>query len=158
MTAEEESVPLSKSEHRLLSFLRKRAESEYVYRVDLKQAELAETLGISRQALSVKLRPLIEKNLIRTGRGFIEITEDGLATLGQFSRPVFILVKVEPTKRKDVYAKMEAAAIGKVNKVAGDVDLIIQVDGGSAAEVLDFISGLDGVISTMTYFTLESTG
>jgi len=158
MVEEEQPVPLSKSEYRLLSFLRKRAESEYVYRVDLKQAELAETLGISRQALSVKLRPLIEKNLIRTGRGFIEITEDGLSALGQFSRPVFILVKVEPTKRKEVYSKIAEAKLGKVNKVAGDVDLIMQVDGGSAAKVLDFVSGLDGVISTMTYFTLESIG
>ena len=155
---EEQSVPLSKSEHRLLTFLRKNAESEYVYRVDLKQAELAEILGISRQALSVKLRPLIERKVIRTGRGFIEITENGLSVIGQYGKPVFIMVKVEPTKRKEVYAKVGEAEMGKVDKVSGDVDLILQIDGGAAAIVLDFISGLDGVISTKTYFTLGSTG
>jgi len=48
--------PLTRSMHYLLSFLRSKARGEYVYRVDIKQADLARELNISRQALNIKLK------------------------------------------------------------------------------------------------------
>lgn len=153
---EEDAAPLTKSVYKLLTLLRNKAVSEYVYRVNIKQSELAKELNISRQALSVKLKPLIEKGYVRTGRGFIEVTEKGLMALGQYSKPAFILVSVEPEKREEVYRKVSELKIGRVNRVAGDVDLIIEVEGSKATEVLDFLSNLKGVTKTRTYFTLKS--
>ncbi|MFQ5712263.1 MAG: AsnC family transcriptional regulator [Candidatus Geothermarchaeales archaeon] len=155
--SKEEFVPLTKSAYKLLAILKEKAIGEYVHRVDIKQSELAKTLNISRQALSVKLRPLIEREYLRTGRGFIEITDKGLSALGYYSKPVYILICVEPGRRDEVYKKMQDMKIGKMNRVAGDVDLIVEVGGTKATEVLDFVSSLRGVISTKTYFTLELT-
>ena len=154
--SEEEKLPLTKSAYKLLSYLKKRAVGEYVYRVNIKQSDLAKELKISRQALSVKLKPLIERGFVRTGRGFIEITEKGLMALGHYSKPAFILVSVEPEMRDEVYREIAIRKFGKVSRVAGDVDLIIEVEGSRATEVLDFLSNLKGVTKTRTYFTLQS--
>ncbi len=147
--------PLTKSEYRLLAFLKERALAEYVYSVDMKQAELAKKLGISRQALSVKLRPLIERGYVRTGRGFVDLTEKSMSALGYYGKPAYILVKIEPGKRETLYRALKLGDINKISRVAGDVDLILEVDGTEAAKVLDRISTFEGVVETKTYFTLE---
>jgi len=147
--------PLTKSEYRLLAFLKERALGEYVYSVDMKQAELAKKLGISRQALSVKLRPLIERGYVRTGRGFVALSEKSMSALGYYGKPAYILVKIEPGKRETLYRALKLGDINKISRVAGDVDLILEVDGTEAAKVLDRISTFDGVVETKTYFTLE---
>lgn len=153
---EEEKVPLTKSAYKLLSLLRKKAVGEYVYRVSIKQSDLAKELKISRQALSVKLKPLVERGYVRTGRGFIEITEKGLMVLGYYSKPAYIMVSIQPETRDEIYRRISARKLGKVNRVAGDVDLIIEVEGSRATEVLDFLSNLKGVTKTKTYFTIQS--
>lgn len=156
--SKKELEPLSKSEFRLLSFLRERAKGEYVHRVDLKQSELADKLRISRQALSVKLRPLIDRGYIRTGRGFVELTEKSMTAMGLFGKPAYILVKIEPDKRERVYRELTEAKLGRVNRVAGDVDLVLEVDGSKASKVLDVVSSMKGILQTKTYFTLELLG
>ncbi|MFQ5951161.1 MAG: MarR family transcriptional regulator [Candidatus Geothermarchaeales archaeon] len=147
--------PLTKSEHRLLAFLKERSLGEFVYTVDMKQAELAKKLGISRQALSVKLRPLIERGYVRTGRGFVVLTEKSMSALGYYGKPAYILVKIEPRRRKEVYRTLKLAEINKISRVAGDADLILEVDGTEAARVLNRISTFEGVVETKTYFTLK---
>jgi len=142
--------------YKFLNFLMEHAIGEYVYRVDVKQSELAKKLNITRQALSVKLRPLIKGGYIRTGRGFIEITEKGMMLLGYLTTPVFILVSVEPAKREEIYRRLVEINIGRIHRVSGDVDLIIQVDGSKAAGVLNILSKMPGVRETKTYFTLET--
>jgi len=146
----------TRTTYKLLEFLKNNAVGEYVYKVDIKQSDLAKMLNITRQALSVKLRPLIQGGYIRTGRGFIEITEKGMMLLGYLTTPVFILVSVEPSKREEIYQKLVDLNIGRIHRVSGDVDLLIQVDGSRAAEVLNFLSKLAGVKETKTYFTLET--
>jgi len=146
----------TRSMYRLLEILREHAVGEYVYKVNIKQSELARRLNITRQALSVKLRPLIKGGYIRTGRGFIEITEKGMALIGYLTTPVFILVSVEPAKREEIYKKLLERNLGRIHRVSGDVDLIIQVDGSKAASLLNFLSKLPGVRETRTYFTLET--
>jgi len=118
------------------------------------QADLAKELNISRQALNIKLRPLIQNGYVRTGRGFIELTEKALEALGYYSKPVYIMVSVEPTKRPEVYSKIREKKIGRVVRVAGDVDLIVEAEASRAADILEFLSRLDGVKSTKTYFVL----
>jgi len=146
----------TRTTYKLLEFLKNNAKGEYVYIVTIKQSELAKMLNITRQALSVKLRPLIQAGYIRTGRGFIEITEKGMMLLGYLTAPVYILVSVDPAKRLEVYEKISKLVTGKVSRVSGDVDLIIEVDGSKAAEVLNVLSKMPGVRETKTYFTLES--
>ena len=146
----------TRTTYKLLEFLKNNAIGEYVYKVDIKQADLAKMLKITRQALSVKLRPLIQGGYVRTGRGFIEITERGMMLLGYLTTPVFILVSVEPPKREEIYKNLVELKIGRIHRVSGDVDLLIQVDGSKAAEVLNFLSRLSGVRETKTYFTLET--
>ena len=153
---ETEMMPLTKSAYRLLTYLKERASGEYVYRVDIKQSDLAKELGISRQALSIKLKPLIERGYVRTGRGFMEITEKGLMAMGYYAKPAFILVSVEPERRDEVYKEILSKKLGRVHRVAGDVDLLIEVEGSRATEVLDMLSTLKGVLKTRTYFTLQS--
>jgi len=146
----------TKTTYKLLEFLKENAVGEYVYRVDIKQSELAKMLGITRQALSIKLKPFIKSGIIRTGRGFIEITEKGMMLLGYITKPVYIMVRVDPERRVQVYDELKKLKHGKVSRVSGDFDLIIEIDGSRASEVLNLLSRLPGIEETKTYFTLET--
>jgi len=146
----------TKTTYKLLEFLKENATGEYVYRVDIKQSDLAKMLGITRQALSIKLKPFIKSGIIRTGRGFIEITEKGMMLLGYITKPVYIMVRVDPEKRVHVYNELKKLSYGKVSRVSGDFDLIIEVDGSRASDVLNLLSRLSGIEDTKTYFTLET--
>jgi len=64
-----------------------------VYTVDKPQSELAKELGITRQALNMHLHRLREEELVRTGRGFIELTTKALEFLGVERANSFIFVK-----------------------------------------------------------------
>jgi DNA-binding Lrp family transcriptional regulator len=86
--------------------LRENGKSASTYTLHLKQDELASKLGISRLALNVHLRKLRDLNYIRTGRGFIDVTEKGLTALGMSSTPAFVLIKVSPLKRSYAYDKI----------------------------------------------------
>lgn len=149
------TYPLTRSMHYLLNYLMNRAKGEYVYRVDIKQSELARELNISRQALNIKLRPLIKGGYLRTGRGFIELTEKALESLGRYSKPVYIMISVEPGKRPTVYSKLKNLKIGRIVRVAGDIDIIIETDGSKAASILESLSAMEGIKNTKTYFVLS---
>jgi len=146
----------TKTTYKLLEFLRENAIGEYVYRVDIKQSDLAKMLGITRQALSIKLKPFIKAGILRTGRGFIEITEKGMMLLGYITKPVYIMVSVNPERRMSVYNELRRLKYGRISRVSGDFDLIIEVDGSRASEVLNLLSRLSGIEETKTYFTLET--
>jgi len=146
----------TKTTYKLLEFLKENAVGEYVYRVDIKQSELAKMLGITRQALSIKLKPFIKSGIIRTGRGFIEITEKGMMLLGYITKPVYVMVRVDPERRVQVYDELKKLKHGKVSRVSGDFDIIIEIDGSRASEVLNLLSRLPGIEETKTYFTLET--
>ena len=91
---------------RLLRMLYEQGEPATTYTVKVKQSELAEQLGISRQALNVHLRKLRDFGCIRTGRGFIDITEEGLRVLGVFVNPAFVFIKISPLRREEAYQKI----------------------------------------------------
>jgi len=119
------------------------------------QDEIASELGITRQALNIQLRTLKELGYIRTGRGFIDLTEKALRFLGEKGK-VFVLVKIEPTKRKKVYDAIRKFKVKRACRVAGDVDLIIVVDKTRLDEILEEISSLDGVRRITTHVILET--
>ena len=59
----------------ILDMLKHNSQLLTIRRVNVSQKTLAETLGITRQALQQHLKHLRNEGLIRTGRGFIDITE-----------------------------------------------------------------------------------
>lgn len=149
-------VSLSKTILAILKMLKEKAKPEFVYVAPISQSELANKLGVTRQALNMHLRKLAKMGLARSGRGFIEITEKGLAVLGEYSKPAFVLISVEPTKRTEVYEAIKAMDVVRVNRLSGDVDLMVEVSGSDIPRFLGEVSKLPGVKQTKTYFVLET--
>jgi len=136
--------------------LYEKGKSTNTYTLQLKQDALAKQLNISRQALNVHLRRLRDLGCIRTGRGFIDVTDKGLELLGISSNPAFIFIKVSPLKRSHAYEKMKELAVQRAFRIAGDVDALLMVERGKLDEVLKSLSSIDGVQDTKSYLTIEA--
>jgi DNA-binding Lrp family transcriptional regulator len=136
--------------------LYERGKSTSTYTLSVKQDELSEQLGISRQALNVHLRKLKNTGYIRTGRGFIDITEKGLNALGVSTNPAFILIKVSPVKRIHVYAKIRELVVSRAFRIAGEVDALIIVERENLDEILKKLYAIEGIQDTRSYVTIET--
>lgn len=147
---------LTRRSIQLLRMLYEKGKSTNIYTLHLKQEELARQLSISRQALNVHLRKLRDLDYIRTGRGFIDVTEIGLNVLGMSSTPAFIFVKVSPLKRSHVYDQIRELKVQKAFRVAGDVDALVMVEREKLDEVLKKLSAIDGIQDTKSYLTIET--
>ena len=147
---------LTRRSMQLLSLLYQKGEPTNAYTLRLKQDVLAKQLGISRQALNVHLRKLRDLDYIRTGRGFIDVTERGLNALGVSSVPAFVLIKVSPLKRSHAYQKIKELAIQRAFRIAGDMDALAVVEREKLDEVLSELSTVDGVLDTKSYVTIET--
>ena len=147
---------LTRRSSQLLRTLYEQGKSTSTYTLHSKQDELAKQLGISRQALNVHLRRLRDLNYIRTGRGFIDVTEQGLSALGISSTPAFILIKVSPLKRSHAYEKIKELTVQRAFRIAGDVDVLVMVEGEKLDEVLKRLSSIDGIQDTKSYVTIEA--
>jgi DNA-binding Lrp family transcriptional regulator len=148
--------PLTKRSVQLLRKLFEKACFTTNYTLSAKQDELSAQLGISRQAYNVHLRKLKNRGYIRTGRGFIDITEKGLSALGISSTPAFILIKVSPTKRIEVYKKIKSIAVLQAFRIAGEVDALIVIESENLDEILKQLCDMDGVQETRSYVTIET--
>jgi len=126
------------------------------YTLEMKQSELAKQLNISRQALNVHLRKLRDKGCIRTGRGFIDVTEKGLNMLGISANPAFVFVKVSPLKRVGVYQTIVTLPIQRVFRVVGDMDAILVVEREKLDEALKNLASVDGIQDTRSYVTIQT--
>lgn len=147
---------LTRRSSQLLRTLYEQGKPTSTYTLHSKQDELAKQLGISRQALNVHLRRLRDLNYIRTGRGFIDVTEQGLSALGISSTPAFILIKVSPLKRSHAYEKIKELTVQRAFRIAGDVDVLAMVEGEKLDEVLKRLSSIDGIQDTKSYVTIEA--
>ncbi|HII66450.1 Lrp/AsnC family transcriptional regulator [Thermococcus sp.] len=127
-----------------------------VHTVEKTQDEIADELSITRQALSNHLKTLKELGYIRTGRGFIDLTDKALEFLGEKKGDVFIFVRIEPTKRKQVYESIRKLKIKRIHRVTGDIDLIVEADKTKLDEILEEVASLDGVRETITHVVLET--
>jgi len=136
--------------------LYEKGKSTNTYTLHVKQEELAKQLGISRQALNVHLRKLRDLSYIRTGRGFIDVTEKGLNLLGIASTPAFVFIKVSPLKRTYAYEKVKELAVQRAFRITGDVDAILMVNREKLDEVLRRLSSIDGIQDTKSYVTIET--
>jgi len=146
---------LTRRSMQLLRMLYGRGQATNTYSLHMKQSDLAEQLGISRQALNVHLRKLRNLDYIRTGRGFIDVTEKGLNALGISSNPAFVFIKVSPRKRGEVYGKIKELLIQRAFRIAGDVDALIIVERTKLDEVLSKLSYIEGVKDTKSYVAIE---
>jgi DNA-binding Lrp family transcriptional regulator len=133
-----------------------KGKSTNTYTLRIKQDELAKQLGISRQALNVHLRKLRDLNYIRTGRGFIDVTENGLDVLGIASTPAFVFIKVSPLKRTYAYEKVKELTVQRAFRITGDVDAVLIVNREKLDEVLRRLSSIDGIQDTKSYVTIET--
>ena len=101
------------------------------------------------------LRKLKSAGYIRTGRGFIDVTEKGLSALGVSTTPAFIFIKVSPVKRIDVYSKIRQLAIARAFRIAGDEDALIMVEREAMDDTLQKLYTIDGIKDTRSYVTIE---
>jgi DNA-binding Lrp family transcriptional regulator len=147
--------PLTKRSIQLLKTLYDKGKSTNTYTLRVKQDDLSKQLGISRQALNVHLRKLKNEGYIRTGRGFIDVTEKGLNALGISTTPAFILIKVSPTKRIQVYEKIRELSIDRAFRIAGDIDALIVVDRENMDDTLKKLYTVDGIQDTRSYVTID---
>jgi DNA-binding Lrp family transcriptional regulator len=136
--------------------LYEKGKSTNTYTLHVKQDELAKQLGISRQALNVHLRKLRDLSYIRTGRGFIDVTEKGLNLLGIASTPAFIFIKVSPLKRMYAYEKVKEITVQRAFRIAGDADAVLIVNREKLDEVLKRLSSIDGIQDTKSYVAIET--
>ena len=148
--------PLTKRSVQLLRTLYNKGKSTYTYTLHVKQGELSAQLGISRQALNVHLRKLKNRGYIRTGRGFIDVTDKGLNALGVSTTPAFILIKVSPIKRIQVYDKIKELEVTQAFRIAGEVDALITVERENLDGILKKLYAIDGIQDTRSYVTIET--
>jgi DNA-binding Lrp family transcriptional regulator len=147
---------LTKRSLQLLRLLYERGKSSTTFTLRVKQDELATQLGISRQALNVHLRKLRDLNCIRTGRGFIDVTEKGLTTLGISSSPAFIFIRVSPVKRIHVYERIKELTVQRAFRIAGNFDALLLVEREKLDETLKKLYSIDGIQDTRSYVTIET--
>lgn len=119
------------------------------------QDVLARELGISRQALSAHLKTLKDHGMLRTGRGFLDLTDRALKEIGKTSEEAFVMVKVEPNRREEVFEKVKTLGFERLYRVTGDVDLLAVVDVESLKEFLRDVSAIPGVVNTSSYVVIE---
>jgi DNA-binding Lrp family transcriptional regulator len=136
--------------------LYERGDPVTTYTVRVKQNDLAAQLGISRQALNVHLRKLRNHGYIRTGRGFIDVTEKGLNLLGISVNPAFVFLKISPLKRTEVYGKIFQFPIQRVFRVAGDMDVILVIEREKLDDALKKLANVEGVMDTRTYMAIQT--
>jgi len=155
VSAVSEEIPTGRP-LRLLHTLYSRGKPTTTYSVRVKQSELAKQLGISRQALNVHLRKLRDYGYIRTGRGFIDVTEKGLNFIGVTANPAFVFIKVSPLKRADAYQKLMEFPIQRVFRVTGDMDAILLVEREKLDDALKKLAGIEGIQDTKSYITIQT--
>lgn len=136
--------------------LYKSSRSVNVLTVAKSQSKLARELGITRQALSIHLRKFKEAGLIRTGRGFIDLTEKALKVLKIRSADAFVFIKIQPQLRQVAYERIKKLPADKLYRVTGEIDLIAIVDQSMLDSFLRSVSKVEGVMSTSAHIVIES--
>ena len=142
---------------RELSILRKLFAEGKVFRarrVEKTQSTIAAELGITRQALSAHLRELRKLSLLRAGRGFIDLTEKTMRILGEPQSQAFVLVKIEPRKRRAAYKAIKDLDVQQAFRVTGSVDVILLADRSKLNRLLEALSRVPGVKETSAHLVL----
>ncbi|RLE63065.1 MAG: AsnC family transcriptional regulator [Thermoprotei archaeon] len=149
------NVHLTEKQIEILRTLLAESKVIKVFTVEKNQSALAKKLGITRQALNVHLRKLKEAGFVRTGRGFIDLTDRALEALGIRTAEAFVAIKIEPRARGQAYTRIKTLPVERVYRVTGDIDLLVVINQALLDDFLKQISKIDGVKDTTTYVVIE---
>ncbi len=150
------SLSLTEKSIKILKKLFESSEGTTVFTVKKTQSEIAKELNITRQALNIHLRKLKREGLIRTGRGFIDITKDALQILGLGTSDAFVFLKVIPKKREEVYKKIKELPAIKIYRVTGEIDLVAIVPQTHLSQFLEKVTTIDGIESTSSHVVIST--
>lgn len=139
----------------ILKMLFRISDSTTVFTVKKTQVELAKELNLTRQALNIHLRRLREEDLIRTGRGFIDLTRKALQVLGAGTSEAFVFLRISPPKREQVYEKVKSIPSLRLFRVTGEIDLVAMVPQAQLDSFLEIVSSIDGVESTSSHVIIS---
>jgi len=120
------------------------------------QRDLARKLHVTRQALSVHITRLAEAGLIQAGRGFINVTENGLKATGYNHNPAILIVRVAPQNQREAYEKIKRIRAFETFRVAGDADFALVVDQRDLDKVLQDLYAIQGVVETRSLIATET--
>jgi len=120
------------------------------------QRDLARKLHVTRQALSVHITRLADAGLIQSGRGFINVTENGLKATGYQHNPAILIVRVTPQNQREAYEKIKRIRAFQTFRVAGDADFALVVDQRDLDKVLQDLYAIPGIIETRSLIATET--
>ena len=120
------------------------------------QRDLARKLHVTRQALSVHITRLADAGLIQAGRGFINVTENGLKATGYHHNPAILMVRVAPQNQREAYEKIKRIHAFEIFRVAGDADFALVIDQQNLDEVLQDLYAIQGIIETRSVIATET--
>jgi len=122
---------------------------------NISQVELARKLHVTRQALSVHLKRLSESSLVQVGRGFVNVTEDGLRAAGYHHSPAILIVRFAPQKQLEAVEKMRKIPSAEAFRVAGDADFAIFTEQENLDRTLAHIYSIEGILEVKTLVATE---
>jgi DNA-binding Lrp family transcriptional regulator len=150
-------VKITERQLQILKELYNAGKSVKVHTIVLTQNELSDSLGITRQALSNHLRKLRDIDFIRTGRGFIDLTNKALEALGESVTEAFVFIQIDPEQRIEAYDKIKSLRSQRLFRVTGsELDLIAQVGRAKLDSFLRDLVGIAGVKKTSAHVILET--
>ena len=138
----------------ILELLLQNGDRKTVYSVSVGQAELAKGLQITRQALSLHFKKLRESGLIQVGRGFINVTKEGLKAVGYRTDPVILNVRILPQKRSEAIQRIDELPATEIFRVTGDADVVLIVEQDRLDRILEALSHIDGVVETKSLVSI----
>lgn len=121
----------------------------------ISQAELARKLHVTRQALSVHLKRLSESSLVQVGRGFVNVTEDGLRAAGYHRNPAILIVRFAPQKQLQAVENMRKIPSAEAFRVAGDADFAIFTEQENLDRTLAHLYSIEGIAEVKTLIATE---
>ena len=120
------------------------------------QRDLARKLHVTGQALSVHITRLADTGLIQAGRGFVNVTENGLKATGYNHNPAILIVRVAPQNQLEAYEKIKRIRAFETFRVAGDADFALVVDQRDLDKVLQDLYAIQGIIETRSLIATET--
>ena len=120
------------------------------------QQDLARKLHVTRQALSIHMNRLAEAGFIQVGRGFVNLTEDGLKAVGYRHDPVILTVRVNPQSQREAYEKIKRIHASEIFRVAGDADFVLLVEHKDLDRVLQDLYSIHGTVETKSFVATET--
>lgn len=147
---------LTKKTMNILRFLCDSGGPTTVLTANVSQPDLARKLHVTRQALSVHISRLVEAGFIQVGRGFINVTEDGLKASGYHHSPVILIVRVAPQNHRDAYDKIKRIHASEIFRVAGDADFALLLEHRDLDKVLQDLYAIPGVLETRSLIATET--